>query len=143
MGRKLVSELIQGFDHFSLGVKNLTRSDIFYGEILGFEKLPRPDFDFPGSWYKIGPGIALHLIENPIPYTPQGGSRHLHFAFGVYDFDAFVQYIDAAHGIVKGPKTRPDGIRQVFITDPDGYYLEFCEILTPEEDPLASDQVQD
>jgi len=27
-----------------------------------------------------------------------------------------------------GPKLRPDGVQQIFLQDPDGYWIEFCEL---------------
>lgn len=34
----------------------------FYIKVLGFQKLPRPDFPFGGAWLAAG-GLFLHLIE--------------------------------------------------------------------------------
>ena len=47
--------------HISLSVTDLEQSGHFYGAILGLEEINRPDFDFPGAWYKIG-DQQLHLI---------------------------------------------------------------------------------
>ena len=40
----------QDLNHIALHVEDLEASMEFYGEKLGFEPIPRPDFDFPGAW---------------------------------------------------------------------------------------------
>ena len=43
----------EDLNHIALHVSNLEESNKFYGELLGLEKIKRPDFDFPGEWYRI------------------------------------------------------------------------------------------
>ena len=41
-------------DHVALHVEDVDASCRFYGEALMLESLPRPDFDFPGAWFRLG-----------------------------------------------------------------------------------------
>lgn len=118
--------LIGGLDHVSLHVAEVERSKYFYKEVIGLTEVPRPAFDFRGAWFALGKGQTLHLIEGR-QERPQWGSRATHIAFAVVDIQAAAAYF-REKGIEHTPiKPRPDGIRQFFITDPDGYWLEFCQ----------------
>jgi len=114
------------FEHIALHVANIERSDRFYGKLLGLNKLPRPNFPFKGSWYELGAGLQLHLIEG-MNYQPHSGNRGNHIAFIVQDAIKFEQDF-AAQGVeIVVNKLRVDGIRQLFVKDPDGYFVEFNE----------------
>ena len=52
---------LERIHHASLCVSDLDRAKIFYSEVLGLEEIARPDFPFPGAWYRAG-GNELHLI---------------------------------------------------------------------------------
>ncbi|MEY3421871.1 MAG: hypothetical protein RIR48_2171 [Bacteroidota bacterium] len=113
------------FDHYSIAVKDLDRSCRFYAEILGLNKIIRPDFDFQGAWFSIGKNHSLHLISDENTKVQYSGSRQLHFAFKVRDILKFKAYLMSKNiEIVKDIKPRPDGILQLFIKDPDGYFVE-------------------
>ena len=115
-------------NHVSLHVADVAASAHFYGTVLGFAPLPRPDFDFPGAWFQLGPRQQLHLIGGRTE-AAHGASRGDHFAVGVPAVHPAVAYL-AAHGVtpVHGPKQRPDGIWQVFFADPDGHWIELTEL---------------
>lgn len=115
---------IQQLDHVALHVADLQRSMNFYGEILGLPSLPRPDFDFPGAWFAIGTH-ELHLLGNR---EKEVNSHHrgTHFAVRVDDVETVATRLSKAN-VEFIPKTRPDGARQLFVQDPDGHYMEFCQ----------------
>jgi catechol 2,3-dioxygenase-like lactoylglutathione lyase family enzyme len=119
---------IRELNHVMLRVTDLAASEQFYGEILGLSRLPRPAFDFPGAWFALG-RQELHLVADPKP--PVGPRGHHHFAIWVEDHAA-------AHADLKrkgwphlrGPQLRPDGVNQLFVTDPDGYVIELMSAPT-------------
>jgi len=41
-------------NHVALHVADLERSTKFYTEVLKLEPMPRPDFAFPGAWFRLG-----------------------------------------------------------------------------------------
>ena len=113
-------------DHFSLQVSDVEKSVAFY-KTLGFEQLNRPAFDFKGAWFAIGNKQQLHLMEG-LTTAVNSGRRKTHFAVSVHDMEAFEQHLKKQTIHYQPPKQRPDGVVQIFLKDPDGYYWEFNEV---------------
>jgi catechol 2,3-dioxygenase-like lactoylglutathione lyase family enzyme len=103
--------------------------------VLGMQPVERPKFSFAGSWFQAGK-TQIHLILEhpesgpagvPIPQQLLGMSRTHHFAFEVDDAHAATEVLRSKGiPVVSGPKNRPDGMIQVFATDPDGHVVELC-----------------
>lgn len=126
---------VKTLDHVTLVVKDLQRSEGFYVGILGMDPIERPGFSFAGSWFQAGKSQIHLILEHPesgpagVPVDSQllWMSRTHHFAFEVDDAEAAAEYLrQQGIPIVSGPKARPDGYVQVFITDPDGHVVELC-----------------
>ncbi|MDF0661687.1 MULTISPECIES: VOC family protein [unclassified Rhizobium] len=115
-------------DHFSLLVNDLTRSIKFYSDVFGFEIIEESNND-KIRWLKIGGTDTIHLSEGDTSTTSL--RKDTHFALRVRDFDAFlaemqnrkIAYYDWPGDINKVGE-RFDGYRQVYIQDPDGYWIE-------------------
>ena len=43
-----------GIHHVSINVNDVADSERFYCDVLGLEKLPRPDLGFAGAWLRTG-----------------------------------------------------------------------------------------
>ena len=116
-------------DHVALYVADTEKSIHFYGEILEWKSLPRPAFDFPGAWFSLGGNKQLHLLGARTEPLHEGtlGSRKNHFAVKVPDILETEAFLRSKGLTFRGPKARPDGIRQIFLQDPDGYWIEFNE----------------
>lgn len=114
------------FDHLALHVSDVGKSLTFYAETLGLPILPRPEFSFNGAWLQLDEGLQLHLIEGR-ESTAQSGSRSNHFAFVVEDANALEEKLRAQGVEIVVNKIRVDSVRQLFVKDPDGYYIEFNE----------------
>jgi lactoylglutathione lyase len=114
---------VMELNHVALDVRDVPASVQFYRDTLGLPELPRPDFGFPGAWFRLGVTQELHLIGNrdrPV------GQRAGHFALLVSDIDAAAERLRNAGVEFRGPKPRPDGARQIFTADPDGNVMELC-----------------
>lgn len=125
---------VKTLDHVTLVVKDLEASRAFYCDLLGMQQVERPGFQFDGRWFQAG-NTQIHLILEHPTSGPAGestadlekSSRNRHFAFEVDDGDEAARHLqDAGVPILSGPKHRPDGAVQVFITDPDGHVVELC-----------------
>ena len=149
-------DLVTGFNHSGVVVKDLPAMIEFYCGALGLEVLREVDSvapaggdhtGIPGARRKLvfvglpGDGHQLEIVQylDPIPsdghlHHHQFGSSHV--CFNVADLDAF--YADlSGKGIrfVTEPKyrTTPDGARVgiTYALDPEGNYLEFIERTVP------------
>lgn len=114
---------VSQLDHVALHVSDLDASCHFYGSVLRLEQIERPAFPFPGAWFALGPKQSLHLImRDGTPVVAADGNNH--YALQVDDFDAWHEHLQAAGVEIKGPQFRPDGVRQLYVNDPDGHTIE-------------------
>jgi len=113
--------------HVSLSVTDIKEAKHFYGTILGLKEIDRPNFDFPGAWYKIG-DQQLHLIvyqdsetlrNNQMVETKDG-----HFAIRIHDYYQTLAYLKAKSVLVTENPNSKSGFAQLFCTDPDNNLIE-------------------
>ena len=118
----------QTIHHISLSVTNLELARNFYGAILGLEEISRPDFDFPGAWYKIG-DQQLHLIvyqdSETLRNNTQVDTKDGHFAVRVHDYQQTLAYLKNKGVLVTENPNSKSGFAQLFCTDPDNNLIEF------------------
>ncbi|MEA3322511.1 MAG: VOC family protein [Bacillota bacterium] len=119
---------ISDLHHVSLAVNDIAEAKHFYGTLLGFPELKRPDFDFPGAWYQVGTA-QLHLIENKqaetLRHEKNIDSRDGHFAVRVDDYKQTVQFLqNKGIEIVQKPHSK-SGFAQIFCMDPSNNLIEF------------------
>lgn len=116
-------------NHIAVHVADLEKSSQFYEEILDLKEIEEPFKDGLHVWYDIGGGSALHLIE--APDVPGVISKVNHLCFSMENMDSFITRLkNTGYPFEDWPgekgkiTTRPDGVRQIYIQDPDGYWLE-------------------
>ena len=116
-------------NHIAVHVSDLKKSRDFYQNVLSLKEIDEPFKDGLHAWYDIGGGAALHLIE--APNTPKEVSKVNHLCFSIPDMAQFVDNMKSKNypfeswAGVKGEVTnRVDGIKQIYIRDPDGYWIE-------------------
>ena len=122
--------MILELNHVALLVKDLEKSIIFYKEAIGLEEIDRPAFDFPGAWFRIGDFQQLHLIgvrQNDIEIN--SNPRGNHFAMRVKSYKHTEEMLKSNGVEYQAPRKRPDGAMQIFLKDPDGYFIELVEII--------------
>jgi lactoylglutathione lyase len=123
IGRVRITQL----NHVALHVEDVARSCSFYGDVLGLAPIPRPAFTFPGAWFRLGRDQELHLIgdrRDPVHSHNRGN----HLALRVDSIIDAEQHLSSRGVEYVGPKQRPDGAWQIFLVDPDGHYVELCEL---------------
>ena len=117
------------FNHVALSVYDLQKSASFYEEVLQLDTIPEPFKLGKHKWFEIAPGLSLHLIKDATEIREH--SRSTHICFSVVAIDEFITRLDQ-FGIVyynvqkEAGKvgTRVDGVKQLYIQDPDGYWIE-------------------
>ena len=118
-----------GLDHVSPLVRSLDVSTKFYTRVFGFEPIENGTRMAHIRWFGIGGVDALHITEGDFEGTLL--KKPTHFAVRVANLDGFVADL-RAKGIAfvdwpgaEGKVTaRPDGFRQIYVQDPDGYWIE-------------------
>lgn len=116
-------------NHIAVYVSDLKTSTDFYSDIIGLEKMEEPFKDGRHTWYTLGVQGQLHLISGANKGMEQIKDRHL--CFSVVSIDDFISNLDKNKiaytnwkGDSKSPTVRPDGVKQIYFQDPDGYWIE-------------------
>jgi lactoylglutathione lyase len=116
-------------NHIAISVAQLERSRIFYQEIIGLDTIPEPFHDGRHVWFSVGDQAHLHLIQNPPPIEVP--SKNTHLCFSIPDIKEFVSNLQRKKiryedwpGKPSAITTMADGIHQVYLQDPDGYWVE-------------------
>ena len=118
-------------DHLALFVTDQDRSVAFY---TGAFRLPEIHAPVNGPrWFDLGHGMALHIIAGRT--TPLVTTKSVHFALRVQSLDSVTSWLTANHlswqnwdGQQGAITLRSDGVRQIYLQDPDGYWLEVNEV---------------
>lgn len=115
-------------NHVAIHVTDVERSCAWYERALRLERIARPNFNFPGAWFRLGADQELHLIgrRDPDAQPITAGSRSNHYALMTDDMDAAEAYLQGQSIDYLPRRTRPDGAYQIYLTDPDGHVIELC-----------------
>ena len=114
---------IHELNHVAGHVADVERSGAFYRDVLRLEMLPRPAFDFPGAWFRLGTVQELHLIGRRLETIPPVNTNE-HFALRVDDLAAWEAHLQRVGAEFRPMQQRPDGAWQIFLRDPDGHFIE-------------------
>ena len=116
-------------DHIALLVRDLDESVAFLTQVLGLTEGVNPMGGTHIRWIEIGDGRRFHVQAGDISKVHV--EKQTHFALSASDFDAVlarfradnIAFTDMA-GTPGAINTRPDGMRAVFLQDPNGYWFE-------------------
>ena len=114
-------------NHVAIHVKDMDASIAFYADGIGLPTMPRPDFPFPGAWFRLGPVQELHLIGGR-ELEVVADKRGTHFALQVASIDNAWEILENRQLNPYSRQTRPDGAFQFYVNDPDGHVIEFCQV---------------
>jgi lactoylglutathione lyase len=127
--RPATAQVKAHINHVAIYIVDLAKTKSFYENVIGLDTIPEPFHDGKHAWYKIGPGIALHVIQGAD--QPKEYFLNNHICFSVSNTPAFVEKLKAkgvtyynSKGVAGQITDRVDGVKQVWVKDPDGYYLE-------------------
>ncbi|MFC4723600.1 VOC family protein [Geojedonia litorea] len=122
-------KILMNFNHVSLSVSDVNVSADFYKSMFQLEEIINRTKIEGIRWFSLGEGKELHLIS-----VVPGDiviNKAVHFALTTSTFDEFVKNLNDKNinytnwdGDVQVVSIRPDGVKQVFVQDPDGYWIE-------------------
>ncbi|MEK7257349.1 MAG: family 16 glycoside hydrolase [Bacteroidota bacterium] len=122
---------VSGYNHVALAVKDINESARFYREIIGLEPIEVPDhLKAIRSWFKIAPGQELHLLAGRTFPVTNNDPNLAHFSLTIPDADPVEAYLKTK-GLPYLRQQRFDGAWQIYIADPDGYFIELNEPKVP------------
>ena len=115
-------------DHDAIQVKDVNASARFYGEILGLKEIPNGGLGDHIRWFQLGDKTQIHLIESEeLPEKLKG----VHMALSTSNLEQLMSFLKEKEipfenwpGYTNTTNTRPDGIKQIYLQDPDGYWIE-------------------
>jgi lactoylglutathione lyase len=117
------------FNHTTIYVVDLQKSADFYRKVMQLQEIPEPFHDNKHVWFKIAEHSELHVVQGAKEVTPH--DINIHLAFSVPSVEAFAKHLDAMNvkygnwaQTTKDPQVRPDGIKQIYFQDPEGYWIE-------------------
>lgn len=123
-------------EHFLVLTADMDRTRDFYCAVLGLREGPRPPLGFPGYWLYLGDTPCIHVAEWA-SYTAHSRERNIpvserapgtgpvdHIAFNATNYDELLANLER-HGVQPHRNiTNPNGLRQVFLLDPNGVKIE-------------------
>lgn len=120
-------------DHVALHVADLDASVAFYSGVFGLQEIPAAAKG--RRWMSLGRGVALHLLGGRS--EPVVDDRSVHFALTSDNLEPILQRLKdrgIAWSDFGGTQAtvstgRSDGVRQIFLRDPDGYWIEVNDAL--------------
>ena len=117
------------FNHAALCAHDLKKTAAFYSTVLQLQTIHHPFNETLHVWFKIGPGLALHIIQGNCPQVVDGIGVHL--CFKVASLETFIHHLNdlnVSYGNWTGEKgkiqVRTDGVKQIYFKDPDGSWIE-------------------
>ncbi|MBF4983856.1 VOC family protein [Nonlabens mediterrranea] len=117
------------FNHIALAVKDVAISIAFYQQLFDFKEIANTASSSNTRWLSLDGYHQLHLI--PRPEVKINTNKAIHFALSTIEFQTFIiklkqlkiNYSDWL-GTTHKNYRRKDGIQQVYLQDPDGYWIE-------------------
>jgi len=135
---------VTALDHVLVLADDIDGTRDFYMDVLGLQAGGRPPLPFPGYWMYTDEArtSCLHIADRGVYLnhaatmglgtpSPDGDGQRAgtgaatvdHIAFDADDYDATLASIAGA-GLTAVPNDLPNGIRQLFVHDPNGVLVE-------------------
>ena len=116
-------------DHIALLVRDLDETAQFLTQVLLIREVLNPMGGTHIRWFEFGNGQRIHVQAGDIGRTHV--EKRTHFALSAQNFDAVLAHLQALgapfsdmQGTPGAVNIRPDGMRAVFLQDPNGYWFE-------------------
>ena len=120
-------------DHIALLVRDLDETARFFTEVLRLREVPNPKGGTEIRWFEFGDGQRFHIQAGDLSTTHV--EKRTHFALSAADFDGLLEALRARQiafsdfkGAPDAVNVRPDGMRAIFLQDPNGYWFEINDL---------------
>ena len=116
-------------NHVAIYVKDIKASREFYTQVIGLDSIPEPFHDGLHLWLDMGAGASIHVIGGAPERKQYFQNNHLCLSTtNVEEFKKILEKRNITWYNATGEKgkttTRVDGVQQIWLQDPDGYWLE-------------------
>jgi lactoylglutathione lyase len=116
-------------NHTAIYVVDLAASGNFYSNIIGLDTVAEPFHDGKHIWYKTAEHTMLHVIQGATQKKEYFKNQHTCFTVtNINDFVNKLNQLKWSYEDKEGKKqsitNRIDGVHQLWIQDPDGYWIE-------------------
>lgn len=115
-------------DHDALLVKELEVAANFYKEIMGLEEIPNGGLGDHIRWFQLSDKVQIHLIQSNDEIFQHKG---VHMAINTKKLSEFMEFLKSKNihfenwpGEKHTTNSRPDDVKQIYLQDPDGYWIE-------------------
>lgn len=122
------SEAKMSVDHVTIQVTNADASAAFYKKVFGLVEIESAVDGL--RWLGAANGVQLHLV--PGRSAPVADNRSVHMAFASRNLEGELQtlrqlgigWVDSDGNVARVSAARKDGVKQIYLRDPDGYWIE-------------------
>lgn len=123
------TEAKASLNHTAIFVLDVKKSADFYVNIIGLDTVPEPFHDGKHVWLQTAPGVQMHIIEGA--KKKKKYYKNQHTCFSVKSVEVFTEILkknnytwEDRDGKKQAITTRVDGVKQIWLKDPDGYWVE-------------------
>lgn len=116
-------------DHTTLIVNDLKTTGDFYAMVIGLKEIDHPTKDLGFRWFSLNGNTQLHLIYKADVMMNKHKSSHI--CLSTQKFDDYILHLKNQNisfedwpGVKNAVTLRADGVRQIYLTDPEGYWIE-------------------
>lgn len=116
-------------DHYAINVTDLERSVNFYQDLFDIKEIKNGTELDHIRWFRLGASEELHIIK--VDSLDKKIPKGVHLALRTGDFKRFRESVTNKNipysdwpGKENAVSLRPDGVHQLYIQDPDGYWIE-------------------
>ncbi len=117
------------FNHYAINVADLQTSVEFYENVMGLKQITNQTQNSNIRWFGIGKDLELHVIEADTDNLRL--QKGVHLSLTLKNLTAFIDHLNELEvqfenwpGEQNTTNSRPDGVKQIYLQDPDGYWIE-------------------
>lgn len=121
------------YNHNALSVTDANRSAAFYKNVFQLTEITNRTQMDGIRWISLGEGKELHLVS--IIKEPVTINKAVHFALNTNNMEGLVKRLKELKiaysdwpGKPNSVTVRADGVKQIYLQDPDGYWIEVNDV---------------